>query len=125
MGSVYLGIEMHRAGVLRNALKLGLIWAGVAITLTEGCLLFYLRMLALNGAHPEFGYLPLTLAAIAGFGAIFAAIIWRGSSREFSKPFPFGPALALGAVVAMFGDPYNMLRLGLNYELFRGFLGHN
>jgi hypothetical protein len=125
MGSVYLSIEMHRAGILAKAIKAGLIVAAVLMVLTESCLFFYIRMLALNNATTELGSLPLILAAIAGFGGIFGSIIWSGSSRQFSKPFPFGPALALGAAVAMFWDPYGMLRLGVNFELFRAFLGHN
>lgn len=97
MGSAYLFYEMYKAKVLNKCLKPALIGAALMILLVEGMLLFFRSLSANSGFTMQLPYLQLGLAAAIG-GALLGAL---RSGHDVSKPFPFGPSLAVGAVVAM------------------------
>ena len=102
MGLAFLLIEMHRSGLLGKCFKYTLGGATVGACLF-GCIGFVglktflgdLTGIAVNMIS------PLVLAgATAG---CLLGIICVGS--KVSKPYPFGPALAFGGMVAMFCTP--------------------
>lgn len=104
MGAVYLTIEMQRHNLLKDCLKPSLIGAA-ALTLFVEALLYALASLTngTDGSAQTFLAMPwwqLGLAAIVCGGML--GVISVGS--KVSKPFPFGPPLAIGAVAAMFLD---------------------
>lgn len=96
LGGLYLLDEMKRVGILGHCIKRGLIWSvGFFIA---GTILF-LGMAKMSGAsifEPQWGVAIAIFTVAGGFcGFIF-------SGRKVSRPFPFGPALAAGAAIAMF-----------------------
>jgi|688.fasta_scaffold321946_2 prepilin signal peptidase PulO-like enzyme (type II secretory pathway) len=97
MGALYLFYEMYKAKVLKNCLKPALIGAAIFVVLIEGGLLFMKFISSKSGFEMQLPYLQLGLAAAIG-GALLGAL---RSGHDVSKPFPFGPSLAIGAVVAM------------------------
>ena len=96
LGGLYLIDEMKRVGILGHCLKRGLIWS--VGFLIAGTVLF-LGMAQMSGAsifEPQWGVAIAIFTVAGGFcGFIFAG-------RKVSRPFPFGPALAAGAAIAMF-----------------------
>lgn len=102
MGLALLFREMIKANLLNKVLRSCLIWS-TAFAIGFG-VSGYLLLLLLNG-----GETPVDLSAaanFAGFGAlggVLMGVIKVGSS--VSKPYPFGPALALGGFVAIFFLP--------------------
>ncbi|HEY9683910.1 MAG TPA: prepilin peptidase [Oculatellaceae cyanobacterium] len=113
MGSAYVAVELYRRKNLAGALKkTGLITLGL-ILLAESTVVVYAHFVGyLNAAHTkELLELPwATLAGASTFGGILIGTILAG--RDASKPFPFGPALAIGAVIAVFIDPAQKLHVG-------------
>lgn len=113
MGSAYVAVELYRRKNLAGALKkTGLITLGL-ILLAESTVVVYAHFVGyLNAAHTkELLELPwATLAGASTFGGILIGTILAG--RDASKPFPFGPALAIGAVIAVFIDPAQKLHAG-------------
>jgi prepilin signal peptidase PulO-like enzyme (type II secretory pathway) len=100
MGGVYLTIEMKKQKILHKAWKPAAVGAALCLAAIELMLVFCAHL----GNQPflsmpwwQFG----TVAAIAG---ALSGVIRAGWG--ISKPFPFGPALAGGAAVAMFFDPF-------------------
>jgi prepilin signal peptidase PulO-like enzyme (type II secretory pathway) len=79
------------------------------------------------GHESELRQLPWIALGVASiFGGILLGTIANG--REGSKPFPFGPALAAGAVVAVFADPLHNMIISVECIRFGTFLldmGHN
>jgi prepilin signal peptidase PulO-like enzyme (type II secretory pathway) len=107
MGASYLMIEMHKQRVLARSVGRISVYALGAFLLVEAFLwlIFYLTGLRQMGAAYFFQAEPwwqLGLAAISG-GTILG-IVSAGS--KYSKPFPFGPALAFAALVAIFWNPF-------------------
>ncbi len=110
MGSVYVAIELHRRGTLNKALReTALITLGLLL-LSEGTILIFaflaghLQHFLAGTDKNEFAGLPwLAMMAASIFGGVLLSTIKSG--RDASKPFPFGPALAAGAVVAVFMAP--------------------
>lgn len=98
LGGMYLIGEMKKAGILGHCIKRGLI--GLAIFTAIGAAMF-LGLAHLSNQSP---FEPQWAVAIAIFGLSggFVGFIWAG--KRVSRPFPFGPALALAAGVSMFID---------------------
>ncbi len=96
MGVVYLAREMHRHGIISQCLRPVLKGAFIGILVVSAILgAFHLASGGLDLATPWLG--SCALGAIAGGLLGFVSV---GSS--VSKPFPFGPALAAGALAAIF-----------------------
>ncbi|MBA3993863.1 MAG: hypothetical protein C0469_10080 [Cyanobacteria bacterium DS2.3.42] len=100
LGGMYLVGEMKKAGILGHCIKRGLI--GLAIFTAIGTAMF------LGLAHMSNQSLWqaqwLVAISIFAFSGGFVGFIWAG--KRVSRPFPFGPALALAAAVSMFFDPH-------------------
>ncbi len=99
MGSVYLFYEMYKAKILKECIRPALIHMVIVVALVEGMLLF-LRYLS-QGVTMQLPYLQLGILAAVG-GAMLGVL---KSGHEVQKPFPFGPALAFGALVALATKP--------------------
>jgi len=98
LGGMYLVGEMKKAGILAHCIKRGVL--GLVIFSAIGAALF-LSLAHLSNQSP---FEPQWAVAIAifGFSGGFVGFIWAG--KRVSRPFPFGPALALAAGVSMFID---------------------
>lgn len=98
LGGMYLIKEMKKAGILGHCVKRGLI--GLVIFSAIGAAMF-LGLAHMSNQSP---FEPQWAVAIAIFGLSggFVGFIWAG--KRVSRPFPFGPALALAAGVSMFID---------------------
>lgn len=105
MGLVLLVLEMKKAGLLiecrRKSLKWGLI-CGLTFAVVMGALpmAFSAPEDFINNAGRPFLYGAIT----GGISGALIGLVRVGS--RVSKPFPFGPALALGGFIAMFLIPY-------------------
>ncbi len=110
MGSGYLAHELYKLGTLHKALKsVGLIIA-LLLAISEGAIYMFASNTGMTapGHETELRQLPWVALGVASiFGGILLGTILNG--REGSKPFPFGPALAAGAVVAVFADPFHKM----------------
>jgi prepilin signal peptidase PulO-like enzyme (type II secretory pathway) len=129
MGSVYLAHELHKRGTLNKALgSTGLITA-ILMAISEGTIYLFASNTGMTapGHESELRQLPWIALGVASiFGGILLGTITNG--REGSKPFPFGPALAAGAVVAVFVDPLHKMIISEECIRFGTFLldmGHN
>ena len=103
MGLTSLAIEMKKAGILKECGQKSFIFAISFGTLMAG--FTYFMMSGPLSGNPE-ALIKTTvnsflMCAIAG---ALLGMIWVGT--RVSKPFPFGPALALGGLIAMFLIPY-------------------
>lgn len=105
MGVVFLIIEMKKADLLKEVIRPTA--AGIIIGF---CLLGLSTFLlgATAGAVNQVPWLQFGLMGAAG-GALLGII---SVGTKVSKPFPFGPALAAGAVAAIFWDPVGSLLSG-------------
>ncbi|MBS1992174.1 MAG: prepilin peptidase [Cyanobacteria bacterium SZAS LIN-2] len=98
MGAFYLIYELkqqNRLGQVAKPAIIGFLLTSGPFSLIAVALGFYFHM-------PEI-YTNINvwiLDLIVGFGGTTAAVIWSGNS--IAKPFPFGPALAFGAMYAVF-----------------------
>ena len=99
MGSVYLFYEMYKAKILKECIRPALFHMIIVVALVEG-MLFFLKYLS-QGMTIELPFLQLGVLAAIG-GAMLGVL---KSGHEVQKPFPFGPALAFGAVVALATKP--------------------
>ncbi len=105
MGCIYLLVEMRRQRILHECIKPALLGAGLA----GGFLLLAGIGWCVSAEETRSRlaeYLPQLSALAAGAGVVGALIGIIATGSKVSKPFPFGPALAGGAAVAMF---YNFL----------------
>jgi prepilin signal peptidase PulO-like enzyme (type II secretory pathway) len=110
MGSGYLAYELHKLGRLNKALKSTGLRIAIVLAISEGAIFFFASSTGMTapGHENELRQLPwITL----GVASIFGGILWGTliNGRENSKPFPFGPALAAAAVVAVFADPFHKI----------------
>lgn len=106
MGCVYLIAELHRRHMLKQCVAPSLFGALIALGLVE-LLLCVIALLT----HVPFIEMPwLTFGAIAIMTGALVGVISVGS--RVSRPFPFGPALAAGAFIAMFCEPIGILYSG-------------
>jgi prepilin signal peptidase PulO-like enzyme (type II secretory pathway) len=99
MGAIYLFFELYKRRMLRQVVKPMLL--GALFTVMVAFMPLYLFTLAMHFDIKDAPWLQLFLLA-AGSGALLGMV--RGGAAV-SKPFPFGPALAIGAAVAIFIDP--------------------
>jgi prepilin signal peptidase PulO-like enzyme (type II secretory pathway) len=108
LGSIYLVIELKRQNRLRMSLWPCLIGGCALATVCETLLYILVHIspaeFVVGGVDPFFlgpwwqlGIISLLCGGLLG-------IVFSG--KRLSKPFPFGPALAAGAVVAMLYDPF-------------------
>ncbi len=100
LGGMYLVGEMKKAGILGHCVRRGMI--GLAIFAGIGAAMF----LGLAHMSNQSIWQAQWLVAISifAFSGGFVGFIWAG--KRVSRPFPFGPALALAAAVSMFFDPH-------------------
>lgn len=99
LGGFYLAGEMKKAGILGHCIKWGLIcFASMAVI---GAGLFY--MLAKVSSQSIWEVQWAASIGIFAIGGGVLGFIWTG--KKVSKPFPFGPALALAAGISMFIMP--------------------
>jgi Type II secretory pathway, prepilin signal peptidase PulO and related peptidases len=97
MGAVYLFVDMKNRGILHETVKP----ATIGFLLGFGILCIPLFML--NSLSPDASWWNPQLLAFAtagGFAGGTLGATWAGS--KFRKRFPFGPAIAVGAMVALF-----------------------
>jgi prepilin signal peptidase PulO-like enzyme (type II secretory pathway) len=106
MGAFYLIIEMKKEKMLKRCIKPMVISMLGCIALTQS----FLIILSTLTTQPftSMPWAPVAIGA-AVIGAILGIII---AGSHVSKPFPFGPALAAGAAVAMFYNPVGSLGSG-------------
>jgi prepilin signal peptidase PulO-like enzyme (type II secretory pathway) len=100
MGALYLLHDMYKERALQRVVWPVLIGAfSLAAFMT--CVLAAISHLTRQPFSQTPWYVLLPAAALCG--SLFG-IIWVGG--RFSKPFPFGPAIAIGAVIALLTDPF-------------------
>lgn len=106
MGAFYLVYELYKLNMLKTCLRSMVIGAtgGFAIVFV---FLFNMSRIA-TSPIPSTTWIGLSIAGILAGGLL--GIISSGTRA--SKPFPFGPALAFGAFVAMFHNPFGKLGSG-------------
>ncbi len=102
MGLAYLAVEMKRAGILKECGQKALIMS-IGMAVVMGTLAF-LAMSSLGMPHDELIKMTMSFSAMSAVAGALIGMIMVGT--RVSKPFPFGPALALGGFVAMFLIPY-------------------
>ncbi|MBY0550278.1 MAG: prepilin peptidase [Candidatus Obscuribacterales bacterium] len=108
MGLVLLVGEMKKAGLLRDCINRSLKFAAIAsvsLTLLMGAMVAYMQSVSgVSDSPPGEVWQPVLMMAL--MGAIGGGLLGMVSvGTRVSKPFPFGPALALGAFIAMFLVP--------------------
>lgn len=115
MGLILLFVEMKKAQMLKECFKKGLVFGaiGAAAMCSLSVVLFLFLVMSGGGAtNPDFMKTALTSAlnsilSFAGMGLAAGVLLGVVSvGTRVSKPFPFGPALALGGFVSMFLIPY-------------------
>lgn len=99
MGAAYLMHELLKRRLLRALIRPVLICA-FSMTSIMAAMLALIANLTRLPFQAASWYILLPAAALCG--ALFGVII---VGRQVSKPFPFGPALALGAAFAAIRDP--------------------
>ena len=108
MGLILLFVEMRKAGLLKECGRKAFLWALIAGAAMGALPLIFEAMMSgiSAGMQSVSSNLNLTLST-ALFGATGGALIGMVLvGTRVSKPFPFGPALALGGFIAMFLIPY-------------------
>ena len=102
LGGAYLVGEMKKAGILGHCIKRGLI--GLTIFSAIGAAMFLgLAHLSNQSIWQAQWFVAIAIFAFSGG---FVGFIWAG--KRVSRPFPFGPALALAAAVSMFFEPHSI-----------------
>lgn len=98
MGAAYLLKDMHRRDVLKDATAPAIKGFLVGFVLLAGPMLLLGH---LTGKLSEYMTPPAVgFASLAGLaGALFGAVM--AGSRRFANRFPFGPALAIGGLIAI------------------------
>ncbi len=102
MGLVYLAIEMKKAGILKECGQKSLIFAIAFGSLMAG--FTYFMMSGLSSDHEALIKTTMNSFLMCAVAGALLGMILVGT--RVSKPFPFGPALALGGLIAMFLIPY-------------------
>jgi prepilin signal peptidase PulO-like enzyme (type II secretory pathway) len=110
MGLILLSFEMKKANLLPEAGKKALQWGlilGLAFGAVMGALTF-MMFSTMSGSSPNVVNSALQVALnssiLGATGGALLGLVRVGS--RVSKPFPFGPALALGGFISMFLIPY-------------------
>lgn len=102
MGLALLLVEMKRAGILQECRQKSLFLALISGAVMGGLTVLMLSTVGMETNELIRLFLQSFLLG-AGGGAIIGMVL---VGTKVSKPFPFGPALALGGFVAMFLIPY-------------------
>ncbi len=107
MGLGLLLLEMRKAGLLKECGRKSIIW-GLLSGLGLGCLtllpLLSAQMAGQIDLLNSLVNMSLNMAMLGFAGGALLGMVSVGT--RVSKPFPFGPALALGGFIAMFLIPY-------------------
>src|SRR5205085_6926611 len=93
LGMILLIKEMRAAGILHECWKPALLYAALGVPLMGLPFYFFSEFFHVS-AGPGFWMWPSMFGAIAG---ALLGIVSIGT--RVSKPFPFGPALAIGGLV--------------------------
>ncbi len=108
MGAIYLFVDLKRRGELNKVLVPGLI----GFALGFACLFFpmsYIVSFSSSPSDPSKNLLIMGL--VGGMAGSMVGMIFAGS--KFENRFPFGPAIALGGIFAIFcnvpGQPRNLV----------------
>ncbi|MBY0356718.1 MAG: prepilin peptidase [Candidatus Obscuribacterales bacterium] len=104
MGLVLLFKQMKIAGILGQGIKRGFTWGLIAGAFVSGLFLVFQTVVLQQALSGELFGLSIMFALLSVFSFLLLGIISVGS--QVSKPFPFGPALALGGFVAIFLIPF-------------------
>jgi prepilin signal peptidase PulO-like enzyme (type II secretory pathway) len=104
MGAGYLLYEMHKHQTLKPALKIIFAWCAILFTLSEGMMALLFQYTGGKWVYFIQSSPAYQVGAIAIFIGTLLGIIATG--RKYSKPFPFGPALAIAAVISIFWNPF-------------------
>lgn len=99
LGAVYLMVEMHKASILKKAVVPSIVGFLAAFSLVFGVLFALSKAMGMSGPLPGW----VLLAVFSGLCGALLGVILKG--KPVSKPFPFGPALAVGAAAAIFYSP--------------------
>jgi leader peptidase (prepilin peptidase) / N-methyltransferase len=105
-GMILLIREMHRAKILHECYKPAAIATGLGFCILALPMIF----LSFFTGIPLDQFPWLTLGILGGAGGCLLGVVSVGT--KVSKPFPFGPALAIGGIVAIFWDPIGTLIKG-------------
>jgi prepilin signal peptidase PulO-like enzyme (type II secretory pathway) len=107
IGALYLVHELYKQKLLRQCIKPSLIGMAAIVAFIESFLYLWTVISPNFSIHVNFFDMPWWQFGIIGLcaGSLTGVVVVGSRS---SKPFPFGPALAAGAVVAMFYDPYTI-----------------
>ncbi|PWT95451.1 MAG: hypothetical protein C5B53_11415 [Candidatus Melainabacteria bacterium] len=100
MGAAYLLHDMYKERALKRVV-LPVIIGATALTSLMAFILGAIAHIIGQSFFQTAWYVLLPAAAVCG--SLFG-IIWVGG--RFSKPFPFGPAIAAGAAIALLTDPF-------------------
>lgn len=96
LGAGYLAYTMYRHGIISKVIKPAVLASFGLIFMIE----LFLWLLSRMTTQPFLSMPWFAFALFAIFSGILLGLISAGS--HLSKPFPFGPALAAGALFAMF-----------------------
>ena len=109
IAAIYRLVELHKHQMLRQCMKPAMI--GFASSFAVICF-FFAAFCIIFSADRMVPLLPgwITLAFVVGFiGALALTVL---TTARISKPFPLAPALALGAVAAIFSNPIGAIIRG-------------
>lgn len=106
LGIVYLVVEMRKANILHQCYRPAA--AGAILGFVLFALPFLVLGLTMGLKATELPWLVMGLAGAAA--GLVVGIVSVGT--RVSRPFPFGPALAAGAVAAIFWNPVGALWQG-------------
>lgn len=95
MGLGLLMLEMKKAGLLKECGRRAILYGSIGASVLGGLSFLMVR---------EANNLAISTACMGGISGALLGMVLVGT--RVSKPFPFGPALALGGFVAMFLIPY-------------------
>lgn len=112
MGCGYLLHEMKRHGVLARTLRCVVAWS-----LGLSALVFLTFYFAYKTNNPSDAdavnfserMLPFVWPSLAIASTLGAMLGILQNGQKYSKPFPFGPALAIAAIVSIFWNPFNIM----------------
>jgi prepilin signal peptidase PulO-like enzyme (type II secretory pathway) len=106
MGAMYMLAELYKERMLKKIIRpiaIGVIGGVTVMTGFLAIIAFLLRQP--YQAMPWLGFIVVGCLGGALLGVM-------GSGSRVSKPFPFGPALAGGAAIAIFSNPQNSMGIG-------------
>jgi prepilin signal peptidase PulO-like enzyme (type II secretory pathway) len=106
MGATYLVVELYRQRLLNKLVRPILLGIGFGV----GLMIAFLALMALLLRQPYQSMPWVPFIVVGCLGGTLIGVLASGS--RVSKPFPFGPALAGGAAIALFTNPKNNFGLG-------------